>query len=299
MERKIDFKTIRLGENTGHGNARRTSLANCSYSLVALMDADDICEKNRFELQLKAFASDNSLSIVGGQITEFIGDPANITGVRRVPEKNGEILEYMKKRCPMNQVSVMFRKEEVEKAGGYIDWYCEEDYYLWIRMAETRCVFSNLPEILVNVRTGKEMASRRGGWKYFCSERKLQRYMLKKKIIGFWRYLYNVAVRFGGEIVAPDSLRQKLFSLLRSKPANISLSNDTSPIVSKKKENDLPAFSVSMCVYSGDNPEWFDTALLSVVEQTVLPDEIVLVIDGPIGEGLESVIEKYRDLCGG
>jgi hypothetical protein len=38
----------------------------------------------------------------------------------------------------MNQVSVMFKKSFAETAGGYIDWFCEEDYYLWIRIAEFR-----------------------------------------------------------------------------------------------------------------------------------------------------------------
>ena len=55
-----------------------------------------------------------------------------------------------------------------------------------------------------------------------------------------------------------------------------------------------PAFSVSMCVYSGDDPVHFDAALNSVVEQTVQPDEIVLTVDGPIPDTIEAVIEKYR-----
>ena len=55
-----------------------------------------------------------------------------------------------------------------------------------------------------------------------------------------------------------------------------------------------PEFSVSMCVYGGDNPIHFDTALNSVVEQTVQPNEIVLTIDGPIPDSIEAVIEKYR-----
>ena len=50
--------------------------------------------------------------------------------------------------------------------------------------------------------------------------------------------------------------------------------------------NDLK-FSVSMCVYGKDNPEWFKTAVNSVIEQTKKPDEIVLIYSG--------VIFKYRD----
>jgi hypothetical protein len=28
-------------------------------------------------------------------------------------------------------MTVMFKKDAVLEAGGYIDWYCNEDYYLW------------------------------------------------------------------------------------------------------------------------------------------------------------------------
>ena len=41
-------------------------------------------------------------------------------------------------------------------------------------------------------------------------------------------------------------------------------------------------FSVSMCVYGGDDPAFFDAALGSVISQTVPPSEIVLTVDGPI-----------------
>ena len=41
-------------------------------------------------------------------------------------------------------------------------------------------------------------------------------------------------------------------------------------------------FSVSMCVYGKDNPQWFETAVDSVLNQTVMPDEVVLVVDGPV-----------------
>ena len=53
-------------------------------------------------------------------------------------------------------------------------------------------------------------------------------------------------------------------------------------------------FSVSMCVYGGDDPAFFDTAFGSIVDQTSQPNEIVLTVDGPIPSSIESVIEKYR-----
>ena len=69
-------------------------------------------------------------------------------------------------------MTVMFRKDKILSVGNYIDWHYNEDYYLWIRLFLAGCQFANLPEVLVNVRVGKEMYQRRGGWKYFLSEAK-------------------------------------------------------------------------------------------------------------------------------
>lgn len=294
----ILFRTVYLATNQGHGNARRVSLDNCNNSLVALMDADDIAFPDRFFYQLRAFMDNKNLDIVGGQISEFIGLPENVVGRRVVPEKDKDIKKYMKKRCPMNQVSVMFKKEFVEQVGGYKDWYCEEDYYLWIRMAQAGGIFENVKQTLVNVRIGDEMSARRGGWKYFLSEAKLQKYMLTQGIISIPRFLYNIAIRFGGEIVISNSMRTKLFKYMRDDNKS-TVSENLSVAIDEKIKKDYPPFSVAMCVYSGDNAEWFDAALGSVINQIVHPDEIVLVVDGPIPQTIQTVINKYELICGG
>lgn len=53
-------------------------------------------------------------------------------------------------------------------------------------------------------------------------------------------------------------------------------------------------FSVLISVYKNENPVWFREALDSVFSQTVQPDEIVLVKDGPLTADLEIVIDEYR-----
>lgn len=53
-------------------------------------------------------------------------------------------------------------------------------------------------------------------------------------------------------------------------------------------------FSVLMAVYHKEIPEYFDLALKSnLVEQTLLPDEFVLICDGELTEELDQVIEAY------
>lgn len=211
FEKNPAFKVVRLAVNSGHGEARRTGLNNCTYELVALMDADDISAPERFEKQLAMFEANPELAIVGGNITEFVGEPDNVVGVRAVELTDEKIKDDMKKRCPMNQVSVMFRKDRVDKVGGYLDWFCEEDTYLWLRLCIDGAKFANLPDNLVNVRVGKEMYQRRGGKKYFLSEAKLQKYMLDNKIIGFGTFAVNVGKRLVVQILLPNKLRSWVF----------------------------------------------------------------------------------------
>ena len=50
-----------------------------------------------------------------------------------------------------------------------------------------------------------------------------------------------------------------------------------------------------MSVYQNEKPEWLDRALKSVwTDQTLKPNEIILVKDGPLTDLLEGVIEKWQ-----
>ena len=212
------FRVIRLEKNMGHGEARRTGLQACSFDLVALMDADDICAPDRFAKQLKVFAENPQVTIVGSDITEFVDEPTNLVGARTVCPTDAEIKADMKKRCPMNQVTVIFRKSAADAVGGYIDWFCEEDYYLWLRLMLGGGVFANISEPLVNVRVGKEMYQRRGGIKYFKSEAKLQNWMLQKKVIGIGTYAVNIAKRLIVQVLLPNRIRGWVFQKFARKP---------------------------------------------------------------------------------
>ena len=205
------FIVIWLPANQGQGNARRIGFENCTYELVALMDADDISCSNRFELQLNEFIANPQISIVGGNITEFVDKPEKVIAARNVPSTDADIRELMKTRCPMNQVTVMFRKSDIAAVGGYIDWYYEEDYYLWLRMFLANQKFKNIQNVLVNVRVGKDMYKRRGGWKYFKSEVKLQGFMKKKKVIALGTYIVNVVERLIVQVLLPYKIRSWVF----------------------------------------------------------------------------------------
>lgn len=205
------FKVMRLEKNGGLGNALKLAVENAGYEIIARMDSDDISLPTRFEQQLSYFEKDSSVDIVGGDISEFIGEEDNIVACRKVPTSDQKIKDYMRVRCPFNHVSVMYKKSAVLNAGGYLDLFWNEDYYLWIRMQLAGAKFANTGTILVNVRTGADMYARRGGKHYFQSEKYLQKFMLKHKMIGYPMYISNITKRWIVQRCLPNRVRGWVF----------------------------------------------------------------------------------------
>ena len=56
----------------------------------------------------------------------------------------------------------------------------------------------------------------------------------------------------------------------------------------------MEKYSVLMSLYKKEHPEYLRIALDSMLNQTVKPDEIVLVEDGPLTDELYAVVEEYK-----
>lgn len=54
-------------------------------------------------------------------------------------------------------------------------------------------------------------------------------------------------------------------------------------------------FSVLLSVYTQESASHLDNALESLINQTIVPTEIVLVKDGPLTDDLEMIINKYKE----
>ena len=57
----------------------------------------------------------------------------------------------------------------------------------------------------------------------------------------------------------------------------------------------MQKYSVLMSVYSKVKPEELVLSVSSIVNQTVQPDEFIIVWDGPVGDELKDVVKKYSD----
>ncbi|HIV42009.1 MAG TPA: glycosyltransferase, partial [Candidatus Mediterraneibacter guildfordensis] len=128
------IKIIDNPENKGLGLALADGVPQCTYELIARMDTDDICRKDRFEKQLEEFVKDPRLDICGSHILEFEEKEENIVARRRVPLVDKDIKEYQKRRDGFNHMSVMFKKKSVLAAGNYQSCLLMEDTLLWANM---------------------------------------------------------------------------------------------------------------------------------------------------------------------
>lgn len=191
------LKIVPLEQNSGLGEALRIGVLNCSNELIARMDTDDIARNDRFEKQIQFFQEYQKVDLVGSWISEFEDNPDKIISYRQLPTEHQEIYKFGQFRCPVNHMTVMYKKESVLKAGNYKTFKNIEDYYLWGRMLKQGAVFANIPECLVNVRAGNSMLKRRANLTYFFnSEFPLHTELYKIGFINLKQYLRNVSSKF-------------------------------------------------------------------------------------------------------
>ena len=204
---------IPLEVNLGLGDALNIGLQKCNYEIIARMDTDDISLPSRFEKQLESF-SNNDIDICGTWINEFEDMEGVTEAVRKLPELHQDIVKFLKSRSPMNHVSIMFKKTEILRVGGYQKMMWLEDYYLFVRLIQSGARFYNIQESLVNVRAGAAQLERRRGLKYAFSELRLQRKMLELDFLNLFEFSINVILRFVVRMI-PKQASTLIYSIIR------------------------------------------------------------------------------------
>lgn len=145
-------------------SALNTGVPLCRGHFVARMDADDIMQRHRLALQLRAFAAAPELSAVGCHVRVF--PRHTLTPGRRAYEhwlNSMDTCERLRQdlfvECPLAHPTLMFRRQ-VLRAYGYraCDW--PEDYDLLLRLQLGHESIGVVPRRLLSWRDHPQRLSR-------------------------------------------------------------------------------------------------------------------------------------------
>ncbi len=134
--------------------------------LVARMDSDDISCAKRLERQVQYMTEHPDIAVLGTSY-EVIGADGCVQRQIYLPESDTSIRRALLRGNPFCHPSVMFRRQIILDAGGYLGGLHAEDYDLWARLSlNPNYRFSNLKEICLGYRVVGVGIARRSRWAY-------------------------------------------------------------------------------------------------------------------------------------
>jgi glycosyltransferase involved in cell wall biosynthesis len=157
---------ISVWEAGGLVAALQAGLDRARGRFIARMDADDVCHPDRLRLQVERLRAEPDLGVVGCRVA-FGGDRQRQAGYARYVDWINRLLTHDEmalarfRESPLAHPSVMFRRELLERHGGYREGPFPEDYELWLRWFEAGVRFAKVPETLLTWNDPPDRLSRR------------------------------------------------------------------------------------------------------------------------------------------
>jgi len=152
-------------EHEGIAAALNTGLKLASARYVARFDADDVCLPNRLQTQFDFLHDHPDYVLVGSDAEYILENGEFLFSFKCIAHSDDEVKNNLYVYCPFIHSSVMYRREDVLKAGGYdIHAHNFEDYLLWTNLAKIGKM-QNLREPLIKVRLSAASATIDEKWR--------------------------------------------------------------------------------------------------------------------------------------
>ena len=119
---------------------------------IARMDADDISDPYRLLTQYNYLENNLEVSVCGSNYT-LIDKNGNLIASVATPEDDKQIKRALFFKNPICHPSVMYRRDSVISAGGYLGGLHAEDYDLWTRLSLRKIKFHNIQKNLLCYRS--------------------------------------------------------------------------------------------------------------------------------------------------
>ncbi len=116
--KNINFRVYRNKRNFGQSFSLNKGIKLSKSSLIAIMDADDICLPNRIKDSYEFLKKNKNISLVAG-MSDTIDKNGRILKRRRFTINNDFIRARIFFDNPISHTTIMVRKEILKKFGGY------------------------------------------------------------------------------------------------------------------------------------------------------------------------------------
>ena len=158
---------VRLLANHGRGLvcALNLGLTTATGSLLARMDADDICHPERLTRQREYLLAHAEVDLLGCQVRAFVEGGAIGEGLARYVSWQNALLtpsDHARARfveSPLCHPSIVLRRTLYERIGGYRELAGPEDYELFLRALAHGAQLAKLPEVLLSWRHHADQAT--------------------------------------------------------------------------------------------------------------------------------------------
>ncbi len=188
IDEQSKITIVQFDENRGLACVLNDLLDICfkeGYEYIARMDADDISEPNRFEIQVDFLKQYPDVDVISGGVIEIDAEGNRRNKKVILPQSHEKCYKLFATRNPLAHPAVMFKKTFFDKAGVYDPSYKRnQDTILWWQGFKYGCKFGNVEDIILMFRvTDSMLGSRRGGYEY--AKRTFKDRMVINKELGY------------------------------------------------------------------------------------------------------------------
>lgn len=147
---------IRFDENEGISHALNVGLRKCRADLVARMDSDDTMLPTRLQRQVAYMRAHPDVTVLGTQMQGMEWNTDRLLLPTKHPEQvTDEYVEHQRNTSSiwfLNHPTVMLRRHEVMKLGGYPVYRVAQDLGMWLRVFKAGLKIHNLPSVELHYR---------------------------------------------------------------------------------------------------------------------------------------------------
>tara|TARA_B100001057_G_scaffold500944_1_gene619047 strand:+ start:22476 stop:23228 length:753 start_codon:yes stop_codon:yes gene_type:complete len=185
------FKFIINKKNLGAGESRNKGIKNAKGKYICFIDADDIWNKNKLELQINFMRKKN---ISFSHSTYKIIDKDNKVKGIRIAENYDNFLK-LSKSCNIGLSSVIFEKKILKSKLKFPKIKTKEDFVLWLRILKNGTKIYAFKKNLVKWRRSKNSLSS-SSFQKIKDGFKVYNYYLNYNFIKSFYYLFILSFNY-------------------------------------------------------------------------------------------------------